>query len=53
MPNTDTLVRLTLRLPREVHEALTEAADNSRRSLNAEIVIRLERSVIQDPPPRP
>jgi predicted HicB family RNase H-like nuclease len=35
-------VRLTLRLPSEIHSRLSAEAKNSRRSLNAEIVHRLE-----------
>jgi predicted transcriptional regulator len=36
---------LTLRIPEEIHKKLTEKADGSRRSLNAEIVWRLEVSL--------
>lgn len=38
-------VRVTLRLPIEVHEKLKEAIKNSRRSLNSEIVVQIERGL--------
>jgi predicted HicB family RNase H-like nuclease len=34
--------RITLRLPAELHEWLTTQAKSARRSLNSEIVYRLE-----------
>ncbi|GAA2140054.1 Arc family DNA-binding protein [Streptomyces synnematoformans] len=37
--------RVTLRLPAELHEALKSAAEKDRRSINAEIVYLLERSL--------
>ncbi|MEU6249704.1 Arc family DNA-binding protein [Glycomyces sp. NPDC047010] len=37
--------RLTLRLPSDVHTRLTDKAKTARRSLNAEIVYRLESSL--------
>lgn len=42
MARQDEWVRITLRLPREVHEKLTGALDDTNRSMNAEIVARLE-----------
>ena len=37
-------VKITLRLPPELHAALVKAAAEARRSLNSEIVVRLEAS---------
>lgn len=49
MPQADREeVRLTVRLPAALHAALTEAAAAERRSLNAEIVLRLERSLAEE-----
>jgi len=41
-------VKITLRLPRELHEALSDAISQNRRSLNTEIVTRLEKSLGDD-----
>lgn len=41
-------VKITLRLPRELHAALSEAISQNRRSLNTEIVTRLEKSLRDD-----
>jgi hypothetical protein len=41
--------QLNVRLPDELHAALKTIADAERRSLNAEIVILLERAVEQAP----
>lgn len=41
-------VRMTLRLPEKLHDVLVAAAERDRRSLNAEIVVRLERSIAQE-----
>ena len=45
--------RFLLRLPQELKEPLRDAAEQSGRSLNAEIVARLEESVAVAPPRRP
>lgn len=37
-----------LRMPDEMRDKLKEAAHNNRRSLNAEIVARLENSLLED-----
>lgn len=37
-------VRITLRIPEQLHDLLTESADLGTRSLNSEIVKRLEES---------
>lgn len=42
--NTDKQIRVTLRMPPGIHEKLSNAADESGRSMNAEIVHRLESS---------
>lgn len=36
------IVRLTVRLPRELHRQLEKLADQNRRSLNAQIIYMLE-----------
>jgi hypothetical protein len=41
--------RITLRIPRDLHERLAAAADNTSKSMNAEIVARLEESFAQAP----
>jgi len=46
MAKQDDFVRITLRLPPDLHKQLIEAAGAS--SLNAEIVARLERSFFAD-----
>ncbi len=50
MPRTtktkaEKLVRLMLRLPESLHKKITESADLNRRSLNSELIVRLERSL--------
>ncbi|AZV00280.1 Arc family DNA-binding protein [Paracoccus kondratievae] len=53
MAKQDDWIRITLRLPRELHEKLTGALDDTNRSMNAEIVSRLEQSFwTADPPPQ-
>lgn len=42
----DNLTRITFRMPRELHAKVAEAAQASNRSMNAEIVARLERSLV-------
>ncbi|MDY0250704.1 MAG: Arc family DNA-binding protein [Pseudomonas sp.] len=41
--------RITLRIPRDLHERLAAAADKTSKSMNAEIVARLEESFAQAP----
>ncbi|GBQ07262.1 Arc family DNA-binding protein [Saccharibacter floricola] len=41
----DRYTRITLRIPKEVHKALLEAAKLQSHSMNAEIVQRLEESI--------
>lgn len=40
--------RTALRLPRDLHNAIHEAADASGRTMNAEIVYRLQRTFDED-----
>lgn len=40
----DDYIKTALRLPRELHTELTGAADREGRSLNSEIIARLQRS---------
>lgn len=42
----DETTRITLRLPSDLHEWLAAEAKSARRSLNSEIVYRLERERI-------
>ncbi len=42
-------MKVTLRYPEELHERLTKVAALERRSLNAEIVVRLEQSLGWEP----
>jgi hypothetical protein len=44
MDTEDRHVRITLRMPKELHARLQAEADNKTRSMNAEIVARLEQS---------
>lgn len=41
MDEEDRYTRITLRIPKDLHRSLTEAADQTSKSLNAEIVGRL------------
>lgn len=43
-PTKDTEVRLQLRLPGDLADFLRQAARESRRSLNSEMLVRLEQS---------
>ncbi|HIE1460031.1 TPA: Arc family DNA-binding protein [Stenotrophomonas maltophilia] len=43
-------VRSQLRLPAHLHQLLTESSERAGRSMNAEIVHRLERSFVPDRP---
>ncbi len=44
MATQDDYQRITVRLPPDIHEKLTQAANSSAKSVNAEIVSRLEAS---------
>ncbi|MDK8874413.1 Arc family DNA-binding protein [Paracoccus sp. SSJ] len=48
MAKQDDWARITLRLPRELHEKLNIALDETNRSMNAEIVARLTESLERD-----
>lgn len=48
MSDDDRYTRITLRLPKDLHAALDRAADGSSKSLNAEIVERLSRTLEGD-----
>ena len=41
-------LKTALRLPRDLHTKIHEAADSSGRTMNAEIVSRLERTFFED-----
>lgn len=41
MTDEDRYIRITLRIPRELHAQLTDAAEATSKSMNAEIVARL------------
>lgn len=40
----DRYTRITLRIPKDLHSQLQQAADDTSKSMNAEIVARLQRS---------
>jgi predicted HicB family RNase H-like nuclease len=42
-PTLKSEVRTQIRLPAKLHAALVKAAQQNRRSLNAEMLVRLER----------
>lgn len=44
---------LAIRMPESLHEAIREAAHYNRRSINAELVMRLELSFQIEAPPAP
>lgn len=46
----DDYMKTALRLPRELHARIQEAASSSGRSMNAEIVARLDSSFTEAPP---
>lgn len=48
MNDEDRYTRITLRIPRELHRSLSEVADRTSKSLNAEIVGRLQQSFETD-----
>lgn len=45
----DRYTRITLRLPKELHALLQTSADETSKSMNAEIVARLEQSFNPEP----
>ena len=45
-------IRITLRIPEQLHGKLTDLADAGARSLNSEILKRLEASLVDDEPRR-
>jgi|GEM_PF-3243693 hypothetical protein len=47
MDDEDRYTRITLRIPKDLHRTLSEAADKTSKSLNAEIVGRLAASLDQ------
>lgn len=44
MEKDDRYTRITLRIPKDLHERLSNAADDTSKSMNAEIIARLEES---------
>jgi hypothetical protein len=50
METDDRYTRITLRIPKDLHAKLTETADATSKSMNAEIIARLEASVLRDTP---
>lgn len=44
MDTEDRYTRITLRIPKALHEHLAESAEQSSKSMNAEIIARLEES---------
>ncbi len=51
MNDDDRYTRITLRIPKELHASLAERADATSKSLNAEIVARLDESFLAQHPP--
>ena len=45
---TKDIQKTALRLPRELHTAILDAASKSGRTMNAEIVYRLQKSIEED-----
>lgn len=45
MSDNDSTIRITLRIPADLHEKLVKAASEDNRSMNAEIIQRLEKSL--------
>ncbi len=50
MNDDDRYIRITLRIPKELHQRLSVAADETSKSLNAEIVGRLSESFNESEP---
>lgn len=44
MDKDDRYTRITLRIPKELHERLADSADQTSKSMNAEIIARLSES---------
>lgn len=44
MDTEDRYTRITLRIPKDLHAWLSQSADDTSKSMNAEIISRLERS---------
>lgn len=44
MDKDDRYTRITLRIPKELHERLADSADKTSKSMNAEIIARLSES---------
>jgi hypothetical protein len=44
----ETFVRVTLRLPKNLHERIAAEADRKASTTNAEVVARLEKSLLDD-----
>ncbi|MDH2244898.1 Arc family DNA-binding protein [Pseudomonas sp. GD03855] len=47
MDKDDRYTRITLRIPKDLHSKLSDAADETSKSMNAEIIARLEESFEQ------
>lgn len=48
MDDEDRYTRITLRIPKELHQSLAMAAERTSKSLNAEIIGRLQASTIEE-----
>lgn len=48
MDDEDRYTRITLRIPKDLHQVLSTAADRTSKSLNAEIIGRLQASIPDD-----
>lgn len=46
MDKDDRYTRITLRIPKDLHSRLSDAADETSKSMNAEIIARLEESFL-------
>lgn len=49
LTSQDDYIRTALRLPRDLHKEVQDSAEKNNRSMNAEIVARLEKSFIEEP----
>lgn len=45
MDTEDRYTRITLRIPKELHSRLAQSADETSKSMNAEIIARLESTI--------
>lgn len=50
METDDRYTRITLRIPKDLHARLAKAAEETSKSMNAEIIARLELSMFKDTP---